>query len=141
MTEKPQPPLPSPDVVRDLVKVGVEQIRVRKQELDLEEKESQRQYEFATKALGVQAEDRRDARKFRRKRDLDRYVFVAALFLLGGAVILALSFMGKDDLAKEISKLAAFFLAGGISGYGAGRLRARREGEPESDDDSPEANA
>jgi len=143
MTEKQQPPLPSPDVVRDLVKVGVGQIRVRQQELDLEEKESQRQYEFATKALGVQAEDRRDARNYRRKRDVDRYLFVGALFLLGVAGILVLSYMGKDELAKEISKLGAFFLAGGISGYGMGKLGTRREPESESEsgDDGPVTNA
>ncbi|HEX9942383.1 MAG TPA: hypothetical protein VGG03_10230 [Thermoanaerobaculia bacterium] len=139
MTEKHQPPLPSPDVVRDLVKVGVEQIRVRKQELDLEEKESQRQYEFAKEALKVQAEDRRDARKYRRKRSVDRYIFVGALFLVGVTFILWLSYLGKDELAKEISKLAATFVAGGLSGYGLGRLRNRRDverGEDSDDDDS-----
>jgi VIT1/CCC1 family predicted Fe2+/Mn2+ transporter len=141
MTEKHQPPLPSPDVVRDLVKVGVEQIRVRKQELDFEEKESQRQYEFAREALAVQAEDRRDARKYRRKRAADRYIFVGALFLVGVVFILWLSYLGKDELAKEISKLAATFVAGGLSGYGLGKLRNRRENERDDDDDDSETKA
>ncbi len=127
MTEKQQPPLPSPDVVRDLVKVGVEQIRVRKQELDLQEKESQRQYDFAKQALTVQSEDRRDARKYRRKRTIDRYFFVSILFVSGVSFILVLSYMNKDELAREISKLAASFLAGGLSGYGLSKTRARRE--------------
>jgi VIT1/CCC1 family predicted Fe2+/Mn2+ transporter len=138
MTDKPQPTLPSNEVVRDLVKVGVEQIRLRKQELDLQEKESQRQYEFAKAALSVQAEDRRESRKYRRKRDVDKYFFVGLLVILGATLIIWLSYMGKDELAKEIAKLAAFFLAGGLSGYGLGRHRSRRETEP--DDDTPELN-
>jgi VIT1/CCC1 family predicted Fe2+/Mn2+ transporter len=136
MTEKQQAPLPSPDVVRDLVKVGVEQIRVRKQELDFQEKESQRQYEFAREALSVQAGDRRDARQYRRKRDVDKYVFVGGLILLGVVFIVVLCYMGKEELAKEISKLVAAYAAGGLSGYGLGKLRERREAE--SEDDSEE---
>jgi VIT1/CCC1 family predicted Fe2+/Mn2+ transporter len=126
VSDKQQPQLPSPDVVRDLVRVGVEQIKIRKQELELQEKESHRQYEFAKQALAAQAEDRRDARKYRRKRTVDRYIFVAVLFAFGVLFILALSYMGKDELAKEISKLTATFLAGGLSGYGLSKARARR---------------
>lgn len=136
MSEKNQPQLPSPDVVRDLVKVGVEQIQVRKQELDLQEKESQRQFDFAKQALAVQAEDRRHAREHRRKRTNDRYVFVGVLFLFGVTFILALSYLGKDDLAKEITKLAGTFLAGGLSGYGLSKVRPRRESESEEEPDS-----
>jgi hypothetical protein len=139
MTDKQQPQLPSPEVLRDLVKVGVEQIRVRQQELDLQEKENQRQFDYATKALGVQAEDRRDARNHRRKRDLDRYWFIGSLFLLGILLILTLAYMGKEELAKELAKLAAFYLAGGLSGYGLGKARGRRENS--SDDDGPDASA
>jgi VIT1/CCC1 family predicted Fe2+/Mn2+ transporter len=133
VTDKQQPQLPSPDVLRDLVKVGVEQIRVRQQELDLQEKENQRQYDYAKEALGVQAGDRRDARQHRRKRDLDRYWFIGGLFLLGVLLIVVLSFMGKDDLAKELAKLAAFYLAGGLSGYGLGKARGPRQTPPDDD--------
>jgi VIT1/CCC1 family predicted Fe2+/Mn2+ transporter len=141
MTDKQQPPLPSPDVVRDLVKVGVEQIRVRKQELDLQEKDSQRQYDFAKQALGVQADDRRHAREHRRKRSNDRYIFVAVLFLLGVGFILALCYMGKDEMAKEISKLAASFLAGGLSGYGISKARDRRETDLDDEDTDTDSNS
>lgn len=138
MTDKQQPQLPSPDVVRDLVKVGVEQIRVRKQELELQEKDSQRQYDFAKQALVVQAEDRRDARKYRRKRTIDRYIFVGLLFAVGIIFILVLSYMNKDELAKEISKLAATFLAGGLSGYGLSKARARREVDTDEEGAEPD---
>jgi hypothetical protein len=138
MTEKAQPPLPSPEVVRDLVKVGVEQIRVRQQELDLQEKESQRQYDFAKEALAVQAEDRRDSRKYRRKRDLDRYIFVGIIVALVISLILTLSYMGKEELAKEITKVAASFVAGGLSGYGLAKNRNRRETETEDDSTPPD---
>ncbi|MEA2602438.1 MAG: hypothetical protein QOF89_3430 [Acidobacteriota bacterium] len=127
MTEKQQAPLPNPDIVRDLVKVGAGQIQVRKQELDLQEKEGQRQYDLARQALSIQAEDRRHAREHRRKRTNDRYVFVALLFLVGVGFIFALSYMGKDGLAKEITKLAATFLAGGLSGYGLSKTHSRHE--------------
>jgi VIT1/CCC1 family predicted Fe2+/Mn2+ transporter len=140
MSDKQQPQLPSPDVVRDLVKVGVEQIRVRKQELDLQEKDSQRQYDFAKQALSVQAEDRRHAREHRRKRTNDRYLFVGVLFLLGVAMVIALSYMDKDALAMEVTKLAATFLAGGLSGYGLSKARARPETDSEEDSDA-DANA
>lgn len=130
MADKPQAPL-NPEIVRDLVKVGVEQIRVKQQELDLEEKESQRQYEFAKEALSVQAEDRRDSRKFRRRRDLDRYIFVGCIVALVVTLIFALSYTGKDELAKEIAKLTAYYVAGGLSGYGLGKLRNRRDSESE----------
>lgn len=139
VTDKQASPqqLPTQEVLRDLVKVGVEQIRVRQQELELQEKENQRQYDYAKEALGVQAGDRRDARQHRRKRDLDRYCFVGGLGLLGVILILALSYMGKDDIAKELAKLGAFYLAGGLSGYGFGKARARRE--QASLDDGPDA--
>lgn len=129
----PQPQLPSPEVVRDLVKVGVEQIKIRKQELELQERDGHRQYEFARQALAAQAEDRRDARKYRRQRTVDRYIFVAVLFAFGVLFILALSYMGKDALAQEISKLAATFLAGGLSGYGLSKVRARREADTDEE--------
>jgi VIT1/CCC1 family predicted Fe2+/Mn2+ transporter len=135
MTEKQQSLLPGPDVVRDLVKVGVEQIRVRQQELDLQEKDSQRQYEFAKQALAVQADDRRDARQYRRRRTIDRYIFVGVLFLVGVGFILVLSSMGKDELAREITKLSVTFLAGGLSGYGLSKARARRENDSEDEAD------
>jgi len=127
MTEKQQAPLPNPDVVRDLVKVGAGQIQVRKQELDLQEKEGQRRFDLAVQALAVQVEDRRHARELRRKHTNDRYVFVVLLFLAGVGFILALSYMDKDDLAKEITKLAATFLAGGLSGYGLSKAHSRNE--------------
>lgn len=140
MTEKQQPPLPSPEVVRDLVKVGIEQIRVRQQELEIQEKDNQRQFEFAREALAVQAEDRRDARNSRRKRTIDRYIFVAGLLIVAVGFIVVLCYMGKDELAKEISKLAATFLAGGLSGYGIAKSRSRREAETE-EDDGPDASS
>ena len=127
MTEKQQVTLPNPDVVRDLVKVGAGQIQVRKQELDLQEKEGQRRFDLAKQAFAIQAEDRRHAREHRRKRTNDCYVFVALLFLAGVGFILTLSYMGKDDLAKEITKLTATFLAGGLSGYGLSKTQPRRE--------------
>ena len=115
------------------MKVGVEQIRVRQQELDLQEKDSQRQYEFAKQALAVQADDRRDARQYRRRRTIDRYIFVGVLFLVGVGFILVLSSMGKDELAREITKLSVTFLAGGLSGYGLSKTRARRENDSEDE--------
>ena len=135
MTEKQQSLLPGPELVRDLVTVGIGQIRVRQQELDLQEKDSQRQYEFAKQALAVQAEDRRDSRQHRRRRTIDRYIFVGVLFLLGVGFILALSYMGQDELAREITKLSATFLAGGLSGYGLSKTRARRENDAEDEVD------
>jgi len=134
MADKPQPPL-SPEIVRDLVKVGVEQIRIKQQELDLEEKESQRQYDFAKEALTVQAEDRRDSRRFRRKRDLDKYIFAGCIVALVVILIFALSYTGKDEIAKEIVKLALYYSAGGLSGYGLSKIRNRRDSE--SEDDNP----
>lgn len=135
MSEKQQPPLPSPEVVRDLVKVGVEQIKVRQKELDLQEKESQRQYDFAKQALVVQAEDRRDARQYRRKRTNDRYLFVGALFLVVVGLVLALSYMNKDDLAKEVAKAVGYFSAGGLSGYGVSKARSHREIDTDEDEE------
>ena len=141
MSEKQQPPLPSPDVVRDLVKVGVEQIKVRQKELDLQEKESQRQYDFAKQALVVQAEDRRDARRFRRKRTNDRYIFVGALFVLVVVLVIVLSYMGKDELAKEVAKAVGYLSAGGLSGYGLSKARNRRDADADDEDEPPVSNS
>jgi len=46
-------------------------------------------------------------------------------------LIFALSYTGKDELAKEIAKLTAYYVAGGLSGYGLGKLRNRRDSESE----------
>ncbi len=135
MSDKQQPTL-SPDVVRELVRVGVEQVRVKQQELELQEKEGNRQYEFAKQALTVQAEDRKDARKYRRKRTVDRYIFVAILFVLCLGFVLWLSHLGKDELAKEVTKLALTFLAGGLSGYGLSRARSRPENDSDEETDT-----
>lgn len=49
--------------------------------------------------------------------------------------------MGKDELAQEITKLAATFLAGGLSGYGISKAHSRRETEADEEDVESESGA
>ncbi|MFY9825664.1 MAG: hypothetical protein WAM82_30095 [Thermoanaerobaculia bacterium] len=140
MTEPKSPPQTlSPEVVKDLVKVQFEQLQVHQKELDLEEREGQRNHDFALKALGAQTEDRRDARKHRIKQDIVKYVFIGILVLLGVTLVLWLTYMGKDSFALEISKVVLYSTLGGVGGYGVGKRRQPPEAEP--DDDSPETTA
>lgn len=101
------------------------ELAIRAQELELQKKQDQYSFEYATKALEAQAGDRQFERKHERRLSYVKYGF-ASLGVVAVAILCAYAlFMKETALAKEIIQAAIYLFAGGAGGYAIGRNRSQ----------------
>lgn len=97
----------------------------KRRELDLQDKDNDRNFQYSIRALDVQADDRNKGREFIHRRDRYRFIAIGVYLLLAISLIVYLVEKGKDDMAEEILKAAAFLITGAIGGYGVGTSRKK----------------
>lgn len=138
----PSPPLPNVSVFREMLRQSAEQLEVRKKELDSQERirtleleiqeSSNRQgWDYAARALDVQAQDLREVRSHEARLMVYRLVAAVIIGLSGMGFIILLLRMGKDQLAADLVKVIGGFAAGGLAAYWFGKARGRAEAERE----------
>ena len=123
--EAPREPDVSDETLAELVSVQREEVEVRREEAELSRRELEANKEHALKALDAQREDR-DKFWDHQERVHKRGTWVAVLvIILVPAFLGALLYMGHEDFALELVKIALY----GGSGYAAGRAANGSESE------------
>lgn len=104
------------ELARQIVDLDRERVEANREEVRLH-------HEQATKALDLNAQDRREERQtyvhLTRMRLWVVGLVAAAIFILVGVAL----FVEQPDIAKQIIEAVVYLGAGGIGGYAAGRLR------------------
>ncbi|WP_148716493.1 hypothetical protein [Chitinolyticbacter meiyuanensis] len=117
------------EALSSIVATQVAEHEIRQQELALRQRELDQNASYANKALDVQAQDRREHRDLFLKIVRDRYWFA-----IGGMLVIFI-FMGwlvshgQVELAKDILKLGLGFVAGGATGFFAGKAKRGNNSE------------
>lgn len=114
------------DTIQQFIEAQLEDARVRERELDLREQELEYNQQQAEASLEAQLEDRENQREYfdrihRRNQRYGTAIISLVLFFLGFLV-----YIGQQQIALEIVKLAAF----GGAGFWAGK----KVGENTSED-------
>ena len=123
--DPPDKPEISDETLSELVKAQREEAEVRKEEAELGKRELEANKEQALKALEAQREDRE---RFWNHQDTvhKRNAWIGVLvFILVPAFLITLLYMGHEDFALELVKIALY----GGSGYAAGKAAGSTNGE------------
>jgi predicted RNA-binding protein len=124
------------ETIRNLIANQATELQLRSQELVVEKEALLHNRDLALQSIAAQKEDRSDARTHQRTIQRDRFVFGTAVIFLAVASVCVLAWLGKDELAKECVKLAAYMGAGILGGYAFGSRKANQKNDSSQDDDS-----
>lgn len=118
-------PLDVLNAVSSIVASQAEDHKLKAKELEIREKELERQSAYAEKALNAQAADRESHRTLFLKVTRDRYWFALGAMLVVFCFMSWLVHENQVDLAKDILKLGLGFAAGGATGFYAGKNKSQ----------------
>jgi len=93
--------------------------------VELQKQQDNHNFEFSTKALEVQANDRKDARLHIRLKNRQELIFISVLATIIAGIIFYSLYTNKDQIAIEIIKAIIYMSAGGSAGYGYARSQNR----------------
>lgn len=126
--------VPSNELIDAFLRNQGKELELRARELDLQHQTDSHNYQYATAALEMQAQDRADTRanNYQSKK--------MTLWFAGGVTFLVVFFlgfalyMGKDLVAMEVIKAIIFLISGGSGGYALGRSKQPTNQEANSDE-------
>jgi len=124
----------APSVIEDMVRQQAQQLEIRNRELDLREKEIDRQAAYAEKVLVAQSYDLKDQRQHEGTQTRTKIIGAVTGFVLILTFLAVCILTGHEAIALEIVKAVVYLGAGGSGGYAYARTRGKR-GES---DDEPE---
>ena len=129
-----------PHIVEGLVENQRRELELRAGELTLRAQEDEHAFKHAEKMLEAQERDRASQRVFRLKSAKHRYWFIGGLVLVAVVFLVILAFMGKDQMAMEIFKAAAYLATGATGGffYGKSRNHLPSPSKPKIDEEDDE---
>ncbi len=123
----------APGAVTQLIENQKHELELRAGELRLKAQEDEHAFKHAGKALEAEERDRRDERLSRIRAAKHRYWFVGLITTVCLLFVLTLVYMGKDQLAAEIVKMAVSLATGAIGGFFYGRNKAVTQSSVERD--------
>ena len=107
---------------------------MKKRELDLEKQNNENQFEYAKRALEVQAQDLELQRAHEVSVSTTRYVFAGALVVAVLSFLAFTVYTGKERFAEDLIKIMAGALAGGAGGYSYGRRDRSEDSHGQKED-------
>jgi hypothetical protein len=121
VSESSRVPPFKPEILEKLLDIQLKEQARKGEEIQLRDKESERNAKYADDVLQAQVRDREHEREHDRRMTKNKFIFaglclVAVLIFIGVALA-----MNKDAFVLEALKLSAAFFAGGAGGYGIGR--------------------
>jgi hypothetical protein len=100
------------------------ELELRAGELTLRAQEDEHSFKHAEKMLEAQERDRASQRVYRLKSAKHLYWFVGALVLMVITFLAVLALMGKEQMAMEIFKAAAYLVTGVTGGVFYGKAKS-----------------
>ncbi len=132
--DKRDPTPPDPEIIDRFLQVQMEEIAVRKVELDLQKDEIARSYDHARSVLDAQFSDRAAQRSHGVSVLKIVLAGAFAILLIGSVFTAYLLHLGKDEVAIEIIRMVGYGLFGGLGGYGLSEHKRRKDAErPQQD--------
>jgi cation transport ATPase len=113
-------PLPPQQLIEQFLTNQAEELRLRAKEIEAEKQKDQNGYQYASKSLELQAEDRKNGRHWTHQNRKLVAITVVLCVLLIVALVVAAMFLNKDQIALEIIKAIVYIGVGVIGGYGFG---------------------
>lgn len=107
-----------PELIDKFLDTQARQIDLQSLSLELQKQSDANNFEFSKKALDAQIEDRKSQRDMSMKMEKNRLYLIGSLGIAMAGVIITALCLGKENVALEIIKAIAYFMAGGASGYG-----------------------
>lgn len=103
-----------------IIEFQLEEIRLKKMEIELKKKQTDNNYEFAKESLKYQAEDYKDLRKREISKEKSEALIIFLTILLFFMFIIAAMILNKDELLSDMIRVSGYVFGGGLTGYGIG---------------------
>lgn len=121
-------------MVQRFLDIQSEEIKLRKQELEIRAQESKHTANYAEKALEAQAADRVDGRKHESSMARDRLIFGGVVLgLIIALSIVALAY-GEAEIVKTLVQTLSSLFIGVFGGFFWGRSSERRRPQSTAND-------
>lgn len=114
-------------MVQRFLEIQSEEIKLRKQELEIRAQESKHNASYAEKALEAQAADRIDGRKHETRMARDRLIFAAIVIVLVIVLSVVALVFDQADLVKMLVQTLSSLFIGMFGGFFWGRSSERRK--------------
>lgn len=125
----------SEETVSQMIANQAAELQLRSQQLAVQKESLAHNRDLALHSIAAEKEDRADSRNHDRCIQRNRYIFGGVIIFLAIASVCVLAGLGKDALAAECVKMAAFLGTGFLGGYAVGKRRPdSAPAEHESDD-------
>lgn len=121
-TDTPVQDQPSQEVFAQLVQNQTRELELKARELALQVQQDNHNYQFAIETLKVKASGQAVKLEHERKTLTIKAVAWTLALLVVGCLIGVSVLLGAKDVASDIIKAIAYLGAGGVGGYGYGRL-------------------
>lgn len=119
----------SKELVQKFLDVQVQEIEIRKKELDVNQHYDDNNLNYAKEALKAQKEDRECERAYRHRTIKLFFIFGSIILLiLVGFLVFAVMY-GKEDLAMKVIEMVIVFAGGSAGGYAVGRHKGASQAE------------
>ena len=125
----------TPEILNRMVENQAKELELRAQELALSKQKDDHAFDFGKKALDAKIEDRKLQRQHQSKVQLQFYIFLGIIVLFIAAVVVISLYLNKETTALELIKILGYITAGGLGGYGLGRIHKRKYSSDSSDSD------
>ena len=111
------------------LEISEKQIVIQAEQLTIQKQRDANSYAFSKQALETQADDRKNARDYNKKKRRDKYIFSSiVVFVISGLIVYSI-YRDKDQFATEIVKAVIYLTAGGAGGYGVSKAQDKSQGQ------------
>lgn len=114
-----------PEIIGKLIANQEKELELRAQDLILQKQQDDHSFEFGTKALGAQMEDRKLQRDHNVRLQRNQYILIGCLSVMVVGIIITALFLNKEIIAIEMIKAVVFLMAGGLGGYGLSKKKEK----------------